>query len=101
MIATQNADRCSTPDPDFQWDADAQNMDILVANLFYHREFKIQQKALAMLEHYHCKDDGLCGQLADLLDANIKATLPRQTPEWRAELHQHVRDFWRHLLDLR
>ncbi len=100
-MANRDADRCSTTDPEFQWDADKKNMHILVANFFYHYDMGIRRKALEMLEAYHCEKDKTCKQLAQLFDQHIAASLPFQPPAWKKELHQRARDFYRYLLTKR
>ena len=96
--ADRGADRCSTPDPEFQWAGDAENMPILVANFFYHYDIVVRRKAFDMLEAYHCERDKTCQDLAHLIDIQITATLEDQAPAWKTEFHQRARDFYRYLL---
>ncbi|MBI3556763.1 MAG: hypothetical protein HY074_10910 [Deltaproteobacteria bacterium] len=97
-MANHDADRCSSTNPDFHWDADKKNMHILVANFFYHYDIEVRRRALDMLESYHCERDNNCRKLARLFDQHISSSLSIQSPEWKTELHQRARDFYRYLL---
>ncbi|MBI3542054.1 MAG: hypothetical protein HY075_02090 [Deltaproteobacteria bacterium] len=99
-FAARGSDRCSSPDPQFTWDVDAKNYHIIVANFFYHDDLKVRRRAFEMLENWHCDRDGKCGDLAELLDAHIRASLPIQSEAWKKEFHARLRDFWRHVLDI-
>lgn len=97
-MADRDANRCSTPDPEFQWDGSQENMYILVANFFYHYDIEVRAKAFAMLEAYHCERDKRCQDLARVLDLHIAGSLSIQTTEWKTRFHQRARDFHRYLL---
>lgn len=98
-FADPDSRRCSDPKGDYSWEASPTNLNILLANFFYHHDVRVRQKALEMLEHYSCDPEKDCGEMARILDEHINATLDQQLLEWRSKFVTRARKLQRKVLN--